>query len=338
MAAAISQRRSVILCIAVLAITSGCKSFASVEAYGKDHQERLSDFLALPQGIPSADTIRRYLQRIQSDLFSHCLNECVGVYDKPVTNISLDGKTMRGSRSEDQKGQHVLSVFNTDDREVVDQITIPDKQNEITASKQLLSLLCLEGVTVRADAMMCQTSIASLIHEKGGDYCFPVKANQPGLLENVETFFNIQQNCYSEVCRPEKGHGRIETRTYRFSTAIEDIDPEKKWKGLAAVGCVIKTVEEKGTTSNETQYYICSFTDIERFKKVQRQHWRIESMHWDLDVVFNEDACRVKKGFAPSNLNILRKVALCSLQKAKDAAHRYSSRLACRRLSRQSGK
>ncbi|MBO4369065.1 MAG: ISAs1 family transposase [Desulfovibrio sp.] len=88
-----------------------------------------------------------------------------------------------------------------------------------------------------------------------------------------------------------------------------------------------KTVEEKNTTSNETQYYICSFTDIERFKKVQRQHWRIESMHWDLDVVFNEDACRVKKGFAPSNLNILRKVALCILQKAKDAAHRYVSKI-----------
>ena len=101
---------------------------------------------------------------------------------------------MRGGLSEDQKGQHVLSAFNTDDREVVDQIPIPDKQNEITASKQLLSSLCLEGVTIRADYDASDKQ-SSLIHEKGGDYCFPVKANKPGLLENVETFFNSHENC-----------------------------------------------------------------------------------------------------------------------------------------------
>ncbi|MDR0638104.1 MAG: ISAs1 family transposase, partial [Spirochaetaceae bacterium] len=48
-----------------------------------------------------------------------------------------------------------------------------------------------------------------------------------------------------------------------------------------------------------------------------RGHWPIGNRpHWSLDVLFGEDACGVKKGHGPENLNVLRKLALPLLRAA----------------------
>ena len=42
-----------------------------------------------------------------------------------------------------------------------------------------------------------------------------------------------------------------------------------------------------------------------------REHWGIENrLHWTLDVVFNEDQARNRKGNCAENLALLRKLAL----------------------------
>ena len=47
------------------------------------------------------------------------------------------------------------------------------------------------------------------------------------------------------------------------------------------------------------------------FNHLIRGHWGIEKhLHWHLDVTFQEDKCRVRKGNAPENLATLRKLAL----------------------------
>ena len=51
-----------------------------------------------------------------------------------------------------------------------------------------------------------------------------------------------------------------------------------------------------------------------------RAHWSIEnSLHWVLDVTFDEDRDRTRKGNAPENLAILRKLALNMLKRARPA-------------------
>ena len=50
-----------------------------------------------------------------------------------------------------------------------------------------------------------------------------------------------------------------------------------------------------------------------------RGHWSIENqLHWHLDVTFREDDSRARKGNAPMNLNILRKMALTRIRQMKD--------------------
>jgi predicted transposase YbfD/YdcC len=54
----------------------------------------------------------------------------------------------------------------------------------------------------------------------------------------------------------------------------------------------------------------------QRILKAIRSHWTIESLHWSLDVTFNEDQCRVREETAALNLAYMRKMAL-SLLKAE---------------------
>lgn len=51
-----------------------------------------------------------------------------------------------------------------------------------------------------------------------------------------------------------------------------------------------------------------------------RQHWAIENnLHWQLDVTFNEDQSRIRKGHADANFSILRWTALSMPKNEKTA-------------------
>ena len=50
---------------------------------------------------------------------------------------------------------------------------------------------------------------------------------------------------------------------------------------------------------------------IERFAYASRGHWGVENkLHWSLDVIFHEDDSRIRKGHAPENMTVIRKIAL----------------------------
>ena len=62
----------------------------------------------------------------------------------------------------------------------------------------------------------------------------------------------------------------------------------------------------------EKRYYLSDQKpDADQFQKLIRQHWGIEnSCHWVLDVVWDEDSSRIRKGNAAENVALLRKLAL----------------------------
>jgi len=56
--------------------------------------------------------------------------------------------------------------------------------------------------------------------------------------------------------------------------------------------------EIKGQVSTERRYYIASHRtlDAQRTAEGIRYHWGIENQaHWVLDVIFNEDQCRIRR-------------------------------------------
>ena len=63
--------------------------------------------------------------------------------------------------------------------------------------------------------------------------------------------------------------------------------------------------------THEIEYYISSLdVSAERLMEIAREHWKIESMHWMLDVTFFEDQCRFSSENAQKTLNAMRKCAL----------------------------
>ena len=119
----------------------------------------------------------------------------------------------------------------------------------------------------------------------------------------------------------ESGHGRIEIRQY-WSVPVSELDRltnQQAWSGLKSVGMVVCERRLWNQTTIEVRFYISSLeSDALVLGKAVRSHWGIEnSLHWVLDVTFNEDASRIRKDNAPVNFAILRRMALNILSRDK---------------------
>ena len=139
-----------------------------------------------------------------------------------------------------------------------------------------------------------------------------MKENQPSLLADVRLYFEDQsgQNEWESSQTVEKNAGLIEKRMCR---KIKDISwlNEHKWPGLKSVFSIERIVEVRGHHSRETSYYISSRdASAKQLMELAREHWKIESMHWILDVTFSEDDCRFLSENAHKTMNALRKFAL----------------------------
>ena len=222
----------------------------------------------------------------------------------------------------------MVSAFAAEARLVLAQVKTHDKSNEITAVPQLLKMLDLAGCVVTADAMSCQKDIARQIVEQGGDYVLALKQNQPTLHDDARRLFEhalehrFADLAHQSFCQVEKSHGRIVTRRcLQVDLAALDglwQEPQQEWKGLSSLVMLQseRRMLQTGRTSVEksgaARYYISSLAgDARKVARAVRRHWGIENrVHWVLDVVFDEDDCRIRKDHGPQNFAVLRHIAL----------------------------
>ncbi len=109
----------------------------------------------------------------------------------------------------------------------------------------------------------------------------------------------------------EKNGGRIETRKAYVTNNIDNLYKKEKWKNILCVGSIYREFEKNGTKSSQWHYYISSKNmTAEELLHHARMEWRVESMHWLLDVHFSEDKTRVRDLEVQKNLNLLRKIVI----------------------------
>ena len=315
-----------IVFIAVCGVLSGANSFAAIEEFGLDRRTWFARFLDLTNGVPSDDTFARVLARLDPGAFERCLLSWIQAVQEVTDHrlIAIDGKTLRGSydRRDGKAAIHMVSAWASENKLSLGQVVVDEKSNEITAIPELLRLLDVSGALVTIDAMGCQKEIADLIREGEGDYVLAVKQNQPTLYEQVEEAVGagLEQDAsdLDEHQTVEVGHGRQETRTYVVFPAPETVDPDGAWRDLSAVGMAItESTDAQGRCRLEVRYYILSaLLSAARFAGAVRGHWSIENnLHWQLDVSFREDQCRVRTDNAPANLSVIRRFALGLLKR-----------------------
>ena len=95
----------------------------------------------------------------------------------------------------------------------------------------------------------------------------------------------------------------------------------ERWKGLTTIVEIESKVTIGDKTSVSFRYFISDedITNARYYNNLARSHWSIENqLHWHLDVNFKEDTSRARKGFAPQNLSLMRKIALQGIANYKD--------------------
>jgi len=179
-----------VLAIAVCATLAGARSFIAIAEWAADQsREGLLKLGSKRDKPPSERTIRRMLHAVDAEEVDRRTGAWVAQQvHLQGSAISVDGKTLRGSRDGEKAAVHLLSAILHGRGTVVAQVAVGAKTNEIPCIKPLLANLDLRGVTVTADALHTQRETARyLVEEKSADYVFTVKDNQPTLRDDIET-------------------------------------------------------------------------------------------------------------------------------------------------------
>ena len=304
-----------IIVISICATLSRCEDFVDIAEYGELKEDWLSTFLELPNGIPSHDTFTRVFRRLDPEGFQKCFSNWVEALRQEISGeiVSIDGKTIRRAvdKASAQSGLHVVSAWANENELSLGQVAVQDKSNEITAIPKLLALLDLKGCIVTIDAGGCYSKIANDIRDKKADYVLTLKANQPSLYKKaIELFKKDVEIQFFET--NDNNHGRVENRKYYITSDIGFLNLGSKWKDIKSIGKVISSRQVNGKTSLQTRYFITSLKNNAKvFANAVRKHWGIEnSLHWVLDVIFNEDYSRSRKDNSTLNLSALRKIAI----------------------------
>lgn len=314
-----------ILTIALVASVCGAESCVDFAEFGEDREALLREFLRLENGLPSHDTFSRVFRLLDPAAFGRAFEAFLGDLGADGGGVlAIDGKTLRRSfdRAAGRSALHVVTAFGADARLSVGQRAVAPGENEITAARALLATLALDGALVTGDAIHAQAETAQLVLERGGDYLFALKANRPAMLRAVAAFFADPPEPLDSFETTDADHGRVETRRHRTTGCVDWLFGDRAepgapaMPGLATLACV-EAVRDDGAPA--TRYYLSSARlTPERFAHAVRSHWAIEnSLHWVLDVTFNEDAARNRADNGPENLAILRRLTLNMLRTAR---------------------
>lgn len=307
------------------------------DRHAADADPQVRAGLGLARATPNASTLGRLLARIDSD----ALDDAVGTWlarhaadpveEEALVGLAVDGKTVRGSRTDSKTAIHLLAAALHGSQTVIAQRQVAAKSNEIPAMAPLLARFDLRGVVVTADAMHTQRKTAKKIAAVGGHYLLVVKGNQKKLRRELRRLPWRQMPLLDRT--RTAGHGRREVRRLKVCTveggllfphAVQAIEIKRR-----------RVNTKTGKVQTKTVYAVTSLTpgqaDPARLAELVQGHWSVEALHHVRDVTFAEDASKIRTGSAPRAMANLRNLAIALMRQAgwtniAAAADHYRSR------------
>ena len=325
-----------LLVIIFLAKLAGKDKPDEIADWAKNHAAELAGLLELKrQQMPSHSTIRRVFHTILDEAEFDRMAQTYHQQEQTGQgkSLAMDGKALRGTRIADQESSdQVLSLYDVQDQLVVAQAAVDTKENEIVAAPRVVEQVAIDGKVITGDAIHTQRAISAKIVERGGDYVWPVKTNQPRLYEDIERLFAPDNpkpgfgklaTDFQTVIKVNYGHGRLEKRTIQTSTML---NAYLDWPGLGQVyrlerkfdwvrqGKVVKS-------SCAIEYGITSLPSVSaspaQVLLYRRRHWGVETgLHYRRDVTFREDSTRMTIGAAGRILATLHNLVIGLIKRA----------------------
>lgn len=266
-----------------------------------------------------------------------CATTDTGSGAEPVRPVLLavDGKTVRGAVDAEGNQTHLLAAMTHHQGLVIAQTEVDGKTNEIPMLPTLLDQIDdLAEVVVTADALHTQRATARYLHQRGAEFVFCVKENQPKLFTALNALpWNDVPISHTQT---DRGHGRITTRTMQVLPAPADLPfPHVHQVFLLeryvtdVAGKPTSAIAVLGITSQTTNQ-----TDAPSLAGAVRGHWGIESLHWLRDTVYREDDSTVRTRSGPRVMAALRNLAVGALHLAGRTDITEATRWASRRPNR----
>ena len=310
------------------------ESYAAIGQWAQDQDITLIHRLGFMRRPAKSGGIRKVLIALDRKAFEHALTRWAeALLSRPIAAAAslpeayaLDGKSARGSFDGLQKAVHLLSLLAHESGLTLAQAAVPnggeDKTNEHKAALPLLEGLVLQGRPVTGDAISCQRFLPA------GDRCggrLPgVRQRQPtdapeshpdGLRPSREGLFPPRQQqfgiTHGHGDDPHKGHGRIERRTLKATTALNDF----------RIGRVLAKSDRSRARWSRTArpardpllHHQCFEAGGRRGTVAQwaRGHWSVENRsHYVRDVTMGEDASRIRKRSGPEVMAAFRNATI----------------------------
>lgn len=343
-----------VLALAAGAVVAGIRSFAGIASWVSDVpgawcQElyRRVDAGADAGGPPSKSTIWRVMTGADAEALDAAIGGWLleqaalldtlagGSADEGVGELtawSVDGKALKGAKGGDGKQVRLLAAMEHERKLVVGQVQLERKSNEIPSFYDLLDTLDadLGQVVFTADALHTQRKHAKALHERGADFVFQVKGNQPGLFAALDALDWAAVPVGHEAT--VRGHGRSVRRTMQVMPVPEGLPfPHVSQAFLCEryvhdlAGRPLSAVAVLGVTSLTAQR-----AGAAHLACLCSGQWSIEVLHFIRDTLYAEDASRVRTGSGPRVMAALRNLAI--------GAHHLAGRTGITEATRWAGR
>jgi predicted transposase YbfD/YdcC len=339
-----------IIVLAFFAILGGADTFSAVAACCKYKEKFFRKFLPLNHGMPSHDTFNRVFSLIDVGQLEEALvffvsqsfqklRKALKIPEPSLKQICVDGKVSRGSgryadTSQEIKDIQTLHVYSAEDGICMHSKQIDEKTNEIPTAQAILSTMDLKGTIVSFDAMNTQIETLRTIVSRKGFYIGGLKGNHKTMLQECTFCFDedylkkVKDDPRLHYSYAEKAHNQME---YMDFTLVK-VDPAEgsffsRWPDLKSIIRYDKRTTDLVSEheTKEIRYYLSNLTGkVSEAAMAIRQHWQVESFHWLLDVMFNDDANMTVNRRASGNMSLMKKMVLSLYKMMKPMEHAKS--------------
>ena len=271
-------------------------------SFNKDNQILKQIFEKDKIEIPSRSTLHKMLINTDNNALEVIFRK---FFKRHITedNIAVDGKWLRGSDVNGQytqeKHKAILNILDKDIKIVFAHMFLDkNKRSEIAALKEVLdsNLFSKDGQIFSFDALLTQVEILNTINEQKNKYIAKLKDNQSNLkekaIECIEQFEEPTDTFEDKDKYLTENNKSVSRKVEVFQQNSTNIVMyHQKFDNIQSLIKVTKVLTgNTGKSTSTVQYLMANFkTSAKDFYDKTLQHWRVETYHYHLDMLMDED-------------------------------------------------